>query len=772
MKTIYTFLLGAILTLFPRYSFAIELKDTDANIIGHVTDKDTKEHLSYVTILIKGTTIGTTTDDTGHYFLKNLPEGRFTLEVRSVGYQTETRTVNLVKGKTLELNFEIGEDRVALDGVVVSANRNETTRRMAPTLVNVLPMKTFENTNSTCLAQGLNFQPGVRVENNCQNCGYQQVRINGLDGPYTQILIDSRPIFSALAGVYGLEQIPANMIDRVEVMRGGGSALFGSSAIAGTINIITKEPSRNSAQFSHTLTGIGDASVFENNTTLNASLVSDNQKLGLAVFGQNRERAGYDHDGDGFTELPKLKNQTVGLRSYLKTGDYSKITVEYHHMQEFRRGGDCLDRPAHEALIAEQLQHSINTGGIKFDMFSPDEKHRLGIYSSAQHIDRDSYYGGGEDMEEKLKSYGNTTDMTWVAGVQYSYDFDRCLFMPATLTFGSEYNQDNLKDNMWGRERYVNQKVRTISAYLQNEWKNEKWSILIGGRLDKHSMLDKPVFSPRANLRFNPTENVSLRASYSFGFRAPQAFDEDLHIDNVGGTVSMIQLADDLKEEKSQSLSLSADMYHNWGDWQGNLLLEGFYTNISDVFALTEIGKDENGVIINQRGNEKGAYVYGCTLEGKLAWRNIWQLQAGFTLQKAEYKEARSWSDEDPSIPLEKRMFRTPDAYGYFTMTYNPVHSLTLALSGTYTGNMLVEHHKGYIEENKTEKTPDFFDLGFKAAYDFKLYKSITLQFNAGVHNIFNSYQNDFDKGADRDSGYIYGPGMPRSVYAGVKLSY
>lgn len=772
MKTVYIFILGAILALFPGYSFAFELKDTDANVIGHVTDKDTKEHLSYVTIQVKGTTIGTTTDDTGHYFLKNLPEGTFTLEVRSVGYRTETRTVNFVKGKTLELNFEIEEDRVALDGVVVSANRNETTRRMAPTLVNVLPMKTFENTNSTCLAQGLNFQPGVRVENNCQNCGYQQVRINGLDGPYTQILIDSRPIFSALAGVYGLEQIPANMIDRVEVMRGGGSALFGSSAIAGTINIITKEPSRNSAQFSHTLTGIGDASVFENNTTLNASLVSDNQKLGLAVFGQNRERAGYDHDGDGFTELPELKNQTVGLRSYIKTGDYSKITVEYHHMQEFRRGGDRLDRPAHESLIAEQLQHSINTGGVKFDMFSPDERHRLGIYTSAQHIDRDSYYGGGEDLEEKLKSYGNTTDMTWVAGAQYSYNFDRCLFMPATLTLGSEYNQDNLKDNMWGRERYIDQKVRTISAFFQNEWKNEKWSLLVGGRLDKHSMLDKPVFSPRANLRFNPTEDISLRASYSFGFRAPQAFDEDLHIDNVGGTVSMIQLAEDLKEEKSQSISLSADMYHNWGDWQGNLLLEGFYTNISDVFALTEIGKDQNGVIINERGNEKGAYVYGCTLEGKLAWRNVWQFQAGFTLQKAEYKEARSWSDDDPNIPLEKRMFRTPDGYGYFTMTYNPLQSLTLALSGTYTGNMLVEHHKGYIKENRTEKTPDFFDMGLKAAYDFKLYKSITLQVNAGVQNIFNAYQSDFDKGAERDSGYIYGPGMPRSVYAGLKLSY
>ena len=211
MKTFYIYLLGAILTLFPGYAFAYELNDTDANIIGHVTDKDTKEHLAYVTIMLKGTTIGTTTDETGHYFLKNLPEGTFTVEVSSIGYKTERRTVQLTKGKTLELNFEIGEDHVALEGVVVSANRNETTRRMAPTLVNVVSVKTFENTNSTCLAQGLNFQPGVRVENNCQNCGYQQVRINGLDGPYTQILIDSRPIFSALAGVYGLEQIPANM---------------------------------------------------------------------------------------------------------------------------------------------------------------------------------------------------------------------------------------------------------------------------------------------------------------------------------------------------------------------------------------------------------------------------------------------------------------------------------------------------------------------------------------------------------------------------------
>ena len=216
------------------------------------------------------------------------------MEVSAVGYKTVSRKVTLRKGKTLEENFEIEEDLIALDGVVVSANRSETTRRMAPTLVNVMDVKVFENTNSSTLSQGLNFQPECVVENNCQNCGFQQVRINGLDGPYTQILIDSRPIFSALAGVYGLEQIPANMIERVEVMRGGGSALFGSSAIAGTINIITKEPVRNSGQLTHTLTGIGGTSSWDNNTTLNASLVTDNHKAGLYIFGQNRERSGYD----------------------------------------------------------------------------------------------------------------------------------------------------------------------------------------------------------------------------------------------------------------------------------------------------------------------------------------------------------------------------------------------------------------------------------------------------------------------------------------------
>lgn len=744
----------------PRYA---ELRKSDANIVGHILDKNTKEHLSYITVALKGTTIGTVTDATGHYFLKNLPEGEFMLEVSSIGYKTVTRKVVLKKGKTLEEDFEIEEDAVALDGVVVSANRSETTRRLAPTLVNVVDLKLFEQTNSTTLAQGLSFQPGVRVESNCQNCGFQQVRINGLDGPYTQILLDSRPIFSALSGVYGIEQIPASMIERVEVMRGGGSALFGSSAIAGTINIITKEPIRNSGMLSHTLTGIG-GNAFDNSTSLNASLVTDDQRAGLYIFGQNRHRAAYDHDDDGYSEIPKLHGQTVGFRSYLKTSLYSKLTFEYHHMEEFRRGGDLLNRPPHEANIAEQVEHSINGGGLKFDYFSPDEKHRFNVFASAQHIDRNSYYGGGQDPN----AYGKTNDLNWMAGSQYIYSFGKCIFMPSDLTVGIEFNQDKLKDNMWGYNRQVNQTVKIGSAFLQNEWKNDKWGILIGGRLDKHNLIDNIIFSPRANLRFNPNEDINFRLSYSSGFRAPQAFDEDLHIENVGGSVAMIQLSDNLKEERSQSFSASADVYQRFGDFQVNFLVEGFFTKLNDVFALTD-AEEENGILTRVRYNAPGARVMGLTLEGKLAYRNLFQFQAGLTLQQSHYDEAHEWNPEAPKV---KKMMRTPNTYGYFTATYTPIKPLSVTLSGTYTGSMLVPHEAGVIEKPVTVMTKKFADIGLKAAYDFKLYKSINLQVNAGVQNIFNSYQNDFDKGPDRDSGYIYGPSLPRSFFAGVKISY
>ena len=831
---------------------------TDANIIGHVVDATTKEHIPGITIQIKGTNFGTSTDATGHYFLRNVRPGTITLIMRGVGYLSQEKTVVVEKNKVVEVNFEAYEDAVNIDEVVVTANRQATLRRLAPTIVNVVGEEVFSRVNANNLAQGIIFQPGARVENNCQNCGFNQVRINGLDGRYTQILIDSRPIFSALAGVYGIEQIPTNMIDRVEVVRGGGSALFGSSAIGGVVNIITKEPVDNSFSFGESLTFTGMKNP-DNNISMNASLVSDDNKAGAMIFGQTRYRQEWDANNDGYSELGRLNSRSLGTRAFLRTTDYTKLTAEFHTIQEYRRGGDHIDWPDHVASISEHVDHSIFSSNAKFDAFSSDYKHHLLTYISGQIVNRKSYYGGiGELQDDKGNTlgqlgfpipaeqyginFGVSKGNTYMGGLQYSYDFDRLLFMPAQVLIGAEYVYDHLSDVMplrnWLAEKdskgnlielfpKIDQKINNWSQLAQIEWKNDMFSILLGARLDENSAVGRPIFSPRATLRYNPTKNVNFRLSYAKGFRAPQVFDEDLHVGVVNGEVQKVYNIPDLRPETSHSINASADLYAQWGPVKANLLIEGFYNKLQDVF-VTKLNKVEHGIMMYDRKNGEGATVYGANLEGKLTW-SILQLQGGLTLTQNRYDKPEEWGQradflsngfpvifdttDDLGNPIkavnQKQesdiITRTPSAYGYFTLGITPVKNFDIALTGTITGPMYVPHAikygstqqpnsgypQGFDEEgmqnylvagglekdteiriDELKKTPTFFDMGFKLSYDFDFFSNTCLQVYAGMNNLLNAMQSDYDKGADRDSGYIYGPTMPRSAFLGMKLSF
>ncbi len=757
-KKLFTILMVLLCSI---HSFS--QKKTDANVVGDVKDKKTGEHIPYINVSLNNTVIGTTTDHTGHYFLKNLPVGKFTLKVSGVGYKTVEKEVEIVAGKTTEVNFVTEETSISLNEMVVSANRNETNRKDASVVVGVISPKVFLATNAVCMADGLNFQPGVRVENDCNNCGFTQVRINGLEGQYSQILIDSRPVFSALSGVYGLEQIPVNMIERVEVVRGGGSALYGSSAIAGTINVITKEALNNNFSAAYNLQQTGTAP--DHSVNLNTSIVSDDNKAGMYLYGTYRNRLPYDHNGDGYSEATKLLNHTIGMRSYYRLNSQSKLTLEYHNINEFRRGGNGFDLQPHQTEITEQLEHEINGGSLAYNWFSRDTKHKLNAYTSLQNVMRKSYYGVNFD----LNAYGNTANTTVVGGIQYVYMFDRLFFMPSELTAGFEYQYDDIDDKMPGYNRYLQQTTQTTGLFLQNEWKNDHFNILLGGRFDTHNLLNNMVFSPRVNLKYNFTQNLNWRGSYAAGFRAPQAFDEDLHIDAVGGTVKLIEIADALRPEYSHTFSTSLDYYFKIGRVETNLLVEGFSTRINDIFILVDQGGNAAGQIIMERQNGSGARVSGVNLEGKIAPSTRYQLQFGYTLQKSLYDQAERWSD-DSNVPAERKLLRTPDQYGYFNMSYNVTKKLLLNFTGTYTGSMLAPHFAGYITSDRLEKTPSFADMNLKATYDVRL-NGIAMQLSAGAKNVFNSYQTDLDKGALRDAGYVYGPSLPRSFFVGLKFS-
>ena len=739
-------------------------KKSDAHIAGHVLDAHTKEHLSFVNVQVEGTALGCLTDESGHFYLKNLPEGELTIVFSMMGYETEKRTVTLRRDTLIEMNVAIAETSFMIDNVVVTANKYETKQREVATIVNVIPPLIIESTTSNSMADVLNFQTGLRVEETCSNCGVPQIRINGLEGQYTQILMDSRPIFSSLASVYGLEQLPAGMVDRIEVIRGGGSALYGANAIAGVVNIITKEPSRNSFNISNT-SAFTQTGTYDINTNMNASVVSENQKAGLFLFGVQRNRQQYDRDNDGYSDIPYLNSTTVGFRSYFKTSDYSKITAEYHHTTEFRRGGYGIDSlQPHESPLTEQLRHNIDAATAKWDMYTADNKHFVSVYTSFQHIARDSYFGTNYNPN----AYGKSTDIVSVTGAQYRFSYP-CGIMNADLSAGAEYSYNQLRDQILGYDRNTLQRVHLGGGYVQNEWKNKQWSILVGGRLEQHSLLDKPVFSPRANIRYTPIEPIILRLSYASGYRAPQIYEEDLHVGAVGGEVSLIALDENLKPEYSHSISGSIDMYKRFGKWDLNLTLEGFFTQLNDVFTLVENGHDAQGNLLLTRTNASGARVAGMNIEAKVGFGHLLTFQAGYTYNHSRYIEPLQWS-ENPNIAPQRRMFRTPDHYGYFLCNIEPVKHFHIVTNGKVTGNMLVQHFAGYVPEDEEVTTPTFFEWDIKLCYDIPLYKHYTLEINAGVKNILDQFQSDLDKGMDRDAGFIYGPATPRTFFAGINL--
>lgn len=783
-----TITVSVILTLLFSTCYAQKQK-TDANVVGHVISNG--KHLPFVSISVKGTTMGTVTDETGHYQLVHLPEGTYTIRAQYIGYKPAEKEVSVKKGETSEVKFSLEEDILGLEEVVITGDRNEKHRKESSVIVNTITPKLFATTQSVTLSEGLNFSPGLRMENNCQNCGFSQVRMNGMEGPYSQILINSHPIFSGLAGVYGLELIPANMIERVEVIRGGGSALYGSNAIAGTINLILQDPIRNTYEFGTNggITGVGiDSSgdpAADYSVNANASVVSDDNKSGLAVYGFYRDRDPFDANGDNFSEVTKIQNTTFGTRMFHRFGFRSKVSIDFFNIKENRRGGDRFDYPVHEANIAEAVNHDITTGAITYEKFFR-ETDLWSVYASGQQVLRDSYYGA----EQSLSDYGKTRGKTYSLGSQYNAQF-----ASSNLTVGFEERVDLLNDKKLGYPDWQNveiedgsiieiphtentivadQKSTTFGVFGQYDVKLGKLDASAGGRFDHYKVSDKEnnsedktgnVFSPRVTLKYNFFDYLQGRLSYSQGYRAPQIFDEDLHIETSGSRQVIHKNDPDLKQESSHSFMASFDFNKQLGEVSFDFLAEAFYTQLDHAFVNDYGEPDEDGTVVYTRTNaDGGAKVQGINLELNVVPGNKFSLKSGFTIQSSKYEKAQEFN--------EKRFFRTPDNYGYLTLDWTPVSKLGISSTANYTGKMLIPYFGNQIDDPETgilKESDPFFDLGLKIRYDFKL-NGATLRVFGGMKNIFNSYQNDFDEGIDRDPGYIYGPTLPRTIYLGLKI--
>jgi outer membrane receptor for ferrienterochelin and colicins len=742
-------------------------------ITGHVSSHNADQE-SVKVKLSNGS--GSYTDSEGNYAITKLPFGELTMTIYSSEFLTVEKTVVLDSlNPVLFINFELDPISQFIDQVVVTGTRTNKRQTDSPVIVDIIDTKTLEGVQACNLAEGLKFQPGLRVETDCQTCNYTQLRMNGLAGGYSQILINGRPVFSPLTGLYGLEQIPANMIDRIEVVRGGGSALYGSSAIGGTVNVITKVPKESAFSFSNNYQNINGLAS-DNIISGNANVLTHKRNAGASFFVNNRNREAYDHNRDNFSELPALKTTSFGTNLFVRPNDQQKLEITLSTINEYRYGGEMIQKAPHLTQQSEERTHNVMVGGIDYQYNFKNDNSSIIVYGAGQRTTRLHYTGIFPDdsleIIDHLKNppYGSSLVTTIQGGAQFNHRFEKFIKGSNVITVGGEYLEDMVKDDIEAYNYKVNQLTANLGMFLQSDWEISKSiKVLLGARADQHNLLDNLIISPRASFMYKLKESTQFRATWGTGFRAPQAFDADLHIAFAGGGISRITLADDLIEERSQSFGASVNYDKKTSKYIAGFTVEGFYTYLKDAFYQQPLGEDAFGELFEKR-NGAGATVMGASLQLRANFNKKVEFDGGITLQSSLFDVPIEYSDV---LPATNEFLRTPNLYGYGTLFYTPNKKFSATVNTVYTGPMKVLHLAGAPEQLNDEiiTSKSFVDLGLKVGYTL-LFKNLDsgLELFGGVKNIFNSYQESFDTGKNRDSNFVYGPSLPRTFYIGMKV--
>ncbi len=746
----------------------------DGFIKGKVIDKKTQEPLPGVNVFIEHTTVGAATNENGIFRIDKAPVGKFHLIASIIGYNIGHKAITIKSKEETNIDFELEEGLVEMGTIVVTGTATPHIYTDTPVKTEVVPRKLIEQKFAVNLAEALDLQNGVRVENNCQNCNFTQIRINGLEGKYTEILVDGDPVISTLAGVYGLEQIPEEMIQQIEIVKGGGSALYGGGAVGGVINVITSRPILNKTRVRYLMNSTDGEP--DQRIGFISELANKNETAGAYVFASTRNREPYDYNEDGFSELGELKNESLGFKWYYMPSRNTEITSQLHRIHETRRGGNMFDKPYHEAQIAEAIETWRWGGTLRW-------QHRLNalfdyrFFYSFANTRRNSFYGGlgddqGWDSEENrlsnLAAYGRSTNPLHIAGTQFNYRLAGNLF-----TGGVQYKTDKLDDNSVMNEKYhISETFTNLGVFLQDNLhflQDDALEFVIGGRIDKHSELDNVVFSPRVNSKFNISSSLALHAAFTTGFKAPQVFNEDLHIEAIDGKQRVVRNSEDLSEETSMSISGGIDYQSSNGNMPLLVSISGFFTKLDDAFALEADTENEDAELINlTRINTDGAKVMGVETNFAARMAAGLELRGGFTYKLSEY-DSEYEAVEGVST---KDFMRTPDVYGNVSLTYDLTRAFTLTTALNYTGSASVPNEEPAEGDPYIKKSDSFIEFDAGISYVLPFFSELSPKFSLGVKNMLNAYQDDLEKGAARNPAYLYGPSLPRTIFLGLETEF
>ncbi len=799
MKKTITLILGLFLILQVQSQ-----EKTDAMLFGDVKSVTSKEHIPYVTITVKGTRLGTTSDGTGHYKLANLPLGKCVVAAQMLGYKTQEKEVFMERGKAVELFFELEEDVMNLEQVVVTGTRTQHYVKDVPIRTEVITAQSIENKNAANLYEALEGTPGIRVEQQCQYCNFSMIRMQGLGSENTQVLINGQPIYSGLAGVYGLQQMGTDDVDRVEITKGAGSALYGSGAIAGAINIITKEPSfvpeiNAGVQFGSYGTNKYNAYSSIRNEKGNIGLTINAQKLTGDAIDQTSEGTSKDEvdhkDGISDRVASDLNNAGFGLYINGLFSENDKLILRGRYIYEKREGGtmddDYYKNPftdgtenittdryetelSYKTLFKDASEMNFSVAYTCHDRTATNDTY-LGDYM-ATHDDntpdvRDMRpYLADENSLTGTLTYGKQLgNHHLLIGVQGFYDKLEESGMYVVVDEESEYLGTSYKSTS-------NKSAHEFGFFLQDEWNiTDKLTAVPGVRFDIHhseedyeadkevftsafpeSEFDKNSFSPRLALKYDVSHRVTLRANVGTGFRAPYGFSEDLHL--CSGS-PRVWKSSDLDPEKSVSYNLSADYYGSKVRLSANL----FRTDLKDKIAFADADADVAALGYDyQWENIDDAFVQGIEASIMADVATDFNIGVDLTFNQGEYDHVRDdWAGtvyEDDS----KYISRFPTVTGNIKLEYSP-KDWVFSIDGNYQGKMYIDYFSETEGMSKIKHTDSYMLFNAKVSRTingFKLY--------AGAKNIFNYIQPE--KYLD-DAAFMYAPMFGTMVYAGISIA-
>ncbi|MBN1404881.1 MAG: TonB-dependent receptor [Opitutales bacterium] len=679
-------------------------------------------------------------------------------------------------------------EAVELEPLVVTGTKTSRLITETPVKTELILQEDFHNYNITTFKDAIKLIPSARFENECQNCGVNQIQLLGLGTEYTSILFDGAPIYSGLAKVYGADIFPSIFINRIEVVKGGSSVLYGPEAIAGVINLITAEPQKSGLE-----TRLSTKSLDGDATEWNSSFIANHVDAGglysISVYGMYLDREALDLTGDGFSELPEFENKVIGVQGWLHPFKNVTLKGTYQYMDQKHRGGDQLGIPEEDARVAESLKHEIHMTHLDWK-HGVSDSFDYNLRMSYLYIERESFYGSRGDNEQRAyENAGFTGDVTEefiednqnlideVAHKVWGFTENEVFYVDTqfnhylgahTVSYGVQYRYEDLKDG----SLYDPTAVKTeddfsnTGVYLQDQWIiNKKFEIDPGLRVDKHDNVDGEIYSPRLAARYSASEEWTLRASWSTGFNAPGAFNEDKHIGvNNGGAIFLVNEAG-LEEESSQTWSFGAEYQPNALDGQFIIHSQLHYTLLKDTFEIDDSGElsGDPNLWLRINGPDSEVFVWESNLNWKFDER--WRIDAGLSYIYARFDEE---IERVTGLATDKFIER-PEWTGHIGVSYENHDLFDAHAIFSYTGTMIALGQESAIWRN----TPEFYVLDLEVSKSFSLGNGTDLVLALGVDNVFDERQKDvMNNGEERDPTYLYGPSYPRSYYASARLSW